>query len=196
MFHPCHLLMLVFSFAENANSDADAHKNTHIPEDRYVHTWTHIHGNMQDNTHANTQILYLLLQSERNHTTLFFWCVLQTAGAAARNAAINACNMPWIRALQLFELESADLITYNTAIEASDWQQAEGRISTRDGYYDTYMILFFVLLPRFMVFLLATGLLVTSLISCHYVVRAVLFGKGAQIRSENLWGTFTSKKTY
>ena len=94
--------------------------------------------------------------------------------------------MPWIRALQLFELESADLITYNTAIEASDWQQAEGRISTRDGYYDTYMIDFFVLLPKFMVFLLATGLLVTSLISCHYVVRAVLFGKGAQIRSENL----------
>lgn len=133
---------------------------------------------MQDNTHANTQILYLLLQSERNHTTLFFWCVLQTAGAAARNAAINACNMPWIRALQLFELESADLITYNTAIEASDWQQAEGRISTRDGYYDTYMILFFVLLPRFMVFLLATGLLVTSLISCHCVVRAVLLSEG------------------
>ena len=80
-------------------------------------------------------------------------CPSVPAGTAARNAAINACNMPWIRALQLFELESADLITYNTAIEASDWQQA-GEFQNQRGMDTT--ILLFVLLP--MVFFLATSL--------------------------------------
>lgn len=198
MFHPWDLLMLVFFICRKREFGcARAQIHTHTYQKTDTCTLEHTYTQVCKRIHM--QIPHFLLQSERNHTTLFFWCVLQTAGAAARNAAINACNMSWIRALQLFELESADLITYNTAIEVSDWQQAEGRISTRDGYYMIHLWYFYNIPSWYMFFRIAAQIhgvssrnQYTSQISCHCLVRAVLFGKGTQIRSESLWGTLTS----
>jgi len=65
-----------------------------------------------------------------SRSTSFFWATRRsphctaTGSSGPRNAA--TCDMPWMRILQLFQLEKVDLITYNTAIESSDWQKAFG----------------------------------------------------------------------